>query len=332
MLGCKITSKFFAQKEKILRNSLEFFLHSLPLEFAGCKPVFGVELEFYLLDLNSQKIINDRIIVDYIDHLQQKFNNFSIQQNQQLGLDTAIAMSYQSLFKVEREQGCGQIEVKTNPVYDIKKLCKYIDQIKKTAQSVALEKKLLISFDAQIFDNDCGSALQFSFSLNDKNDKNLLAENENLCSNIIAGMLDFVDDMMIFSVANKNDYRRFDKELNLNLHKNKKYTAPINLSYGINNRTALIRVVKRRNTQQNRIEFRLPAAGADQYLVASCLLIAIICGILQNKIVDANKKIFGNAFDSQYQLQEFIKNFDEVEKNFLSQQNFIRQKFEEFIN
>ena len=96
------------------------------------------------------------------------------------------------------------------------------------------------------------------------------------------------------------DKRRFDYDLNYQLFKNKKYTSPINISWGYDNRTTAIRIPKSEN-ENRRIEFRVPPANINPDIVILKVLEAIKYGI-ENRL-NPPEPIYGNAFDKQYQLK-----------------------------
>lgn len=307
MSGSKAISRFYEKKNLLLEKSLKNFI-----EVVGLSPKFGVELEFYLLGKNSQKLVDVGLVDDFISALQKKLDH------------------NKAIYKIEKEQGFGQIEVKISHELELNLLCASVDEVRKAALELAREMGLHASFKSLPFIDDCPSAMQFNFSLHDKNGQNIFIENEKLFFSSIAAMLENVEFMMIFCAPNEEDYLRFDKKINLDLHKKGKYNAPTNICYGENNRTALVRIPGPQNGNK-RIEFRLPSASSDQYLVLSGLLILLVHGLFRNIQLDESKKIFGNAFDIQYKLQEFAKNLKDAEKNFFSEENFLRNKMEKFL-
>lgn len=285
--------KFYLSKEKILKKSQEFFSNSNSLI-----PKIGCELEFFLLEKDSRK-----------------------------PADIAAVNDFALMLNAEKEQGSAQIEIKTNFTSDLHALCEDLENRKKIVQYLAAQKNLLTNFAAQPFVDDCGNALQFSISLHDENDKNIFVTEENLLKNYASSLLTRTDEMMIFLAPQAEDYERFSLELNKNLFKKGKFTAPINLSFGADNRTCAIRVPstsRPSEKERKRLEYRIASASADPWLCISALLLA-----MENKNCQ-HEQIFGNAFDGQYKLESFSKNLEEAEKNFWKEGNFIREKFSEF--
>ncbi len=333
----KKLSDFYTNKNFLLKKSLEQFA-----EKTKFFPQIGIELEFYLLDQNSQHLENQALIEDYIDLLMQIFLQDS------------------TIYKIEKEQGASQIEIKIAPHSDLILLSQKVEKIKFAAKNLAQKNNLIACFEAQPFVDDCGSALQFNFSLHDIDGKNLFAENDDeqnkaeqnlfasqkniadenkLMMSAIAGMLDSIEQAMIFYAPQARDYLRFDLEINRALHKKGKFTAPVNISFGENNRTAAIRIPHIKKSHNNffsaqeklgnhRIEFRVATADADPFLAIASLLIAMPHAINNQAIPQDSQKIFGNAFDVQYSLKEFAKNLQIAEEIFFAEENFIRKNFE----
>jgi glutamine synthetase len=132
---------------------------------------------------------------------------------------------------------------------------------------------------------------------------------------------------MVIFAPSIQDYLRFNLDLNRNLHKNKKYTAPVNISWGYNNRTALIRIPTTKNPSQRRLEFRLAASNADIYLTISFFLL-IILDALDNKATPISPNfgpIYGNAFDEKYQLETLPKDYQTAQNHFLTNHEILER-------
>ena len=312
-------SDFYANKNSILKKSLTQFVENTKLF-----PQIGVELEFYLLNQSLQPLENKALIAVYISALEKLFAQDA------------------TIYKIEKEQGASQIEIKIAPHSDLLSLAQKIEKIKESAKILAQENNLIACFDSQPFIDDCGSALQFNFSLHDAKGNNLFIKDRevslqknNLLLNTIAGMLDSIEWAMIFYAPQPQDYLRFDLEINRNLHKKGKFTAPVNSSFGDDNRTAAVRVLPIKNWQNShddfsatkpkeiyyRAEFRVAAANADPDLAMASLLIAILYAINNNKLPQDSQKVFGNAFDEQYSLKKIAANHDEALHGFFRKKN-----------
>lgn len=259
-------------KEQLLKNSYEYFQNSSSLI-----PKIGCELEFFLLTENVSDV------------------------------DDFIAALKDKNWQVEKERGATQIEVKTNFTADLEALCLELEEKKQFIQKLAEEKNLSASFASQPFSDDCGSSLQFNISLHDDEDNNLFSDDEDLLKNCITSLLSHTKKMMIFLAPKEEDYLRFSRELNQNLFKKGKFTAPINLSYGNDNRSCAIRIAKAKTGK--RLEYRVAAADADPWLCISSLLVTLI-----QKSDQDFSPTFGNAFDEQFKIQNLCQTLDEAKK------------------
>jgi len=286
---------FYHHKNSYLQQASAQFFSRTSLNIK-----IGIELEFYLTNSDGSQLFDDKILHDFISDLSKKIPTNSL------------------IYKIEKEQGQGQIEVKTAFDSDLLKICEDISKLKLMAKTLAEERNLIVSFAAQQFLDDCGSALQFNISLHDVDDKNIFWFDENILHKTANALLQKTDEMMIFLAPEESDYVRFSTQINRDLFKKGKFTAPVNLSFGADNRTCAIRIP----TKSKRLEYRIGAANCDPALCMSAILLAILFGI-ENSAHPVNQ-IHGNAFDSQYEVKNFCQNFDEARKKFFAEENFIR--------
>jgi len=296
--------KLYLNKREILEKSQNFFKNSSSLILK-----IGCELEFFLFEENSQKPVNQAARADFIAELQIE-----------------LPKKFPLIYQIEKEQGASQIEVKTAFTPDLSSLCEELEGAKSFIKNLATQKKLIASFASQPFVDDCGSALQFNISLHE-NDKNIFELDENILKNVAGNLLKMTNQMMIFLAPKKEDYARFSYEINHNLFKKGKFTAPVNLSFGADNRTCAIRVPQvlfQKNGK--RLEYRIAAADADSFLVVAALLLVISSGEKNYP-----KQIHGNAFDEQYEVAGFCMSLNEA-KEFFEKEDFIKEKFLEFYN
>lgn len=291
------------------QESKSFLLQSILDDFYKLDliPVVGIELEFYLV---GDKVIDQKIIAEFIVQLKLQLDNQRI-----------IVQG------IEPEQGLGQVEIKTLPYQDILALCQDILLIKAIVINLAqnFSSNLSAIFTSQPFIDDCGSALQINLSLVSKNSqdlsnhylfaKNSFEESKYLL-HAIAGILTNIKNLLLIAAPTHEDYPRFDRQLNNQLYKNKKYTAPVNISWGYDNRTALIRIPTTKEPSVRRLEFRLPSADSDVYLMTSFLLLAVLFGIEVR--ISPPPAIYGNAFDEQYDLEKLINNFAVAKQSFFN--------------
>ena len=144
-----------------------------------------------MFEENSQKPVNQAAIADFIKELQIE-----------------LPKKFPLIYQIEKEQGASQIEVKTVFTPDLSSLCEELEGAKNFIKNLATQKKLIASFAAQPFIDDCGSALQFNISLHE-NDKNIFELDENILKNVAENLLKMTNQMMIFLAPKEEYYARF---------------------------------------------------------------------------------------------------------------------------
>ena len=298
VLDC-FRDNIYSGKHDLLQSVLENF------QSKNLQPQIGIELEFYLQQQGLPA--NADLTLQFISVLQSKIQKQNI-----------------NFLTIEPEQGLGQIEIKTLPYLDIFQLCQDILKIKEITKETAhnSSNNLQVNFSSQPYQNDCGSSLQINFSMT-RNGQYLFAKNDNEESphllQSIAALFAATKNMMLIFAPKKEDYLRFDLNLNRNLHSNKKYTAPVNMSWGYNNRTALIRIPATKKISERRLEFRLGGSDIDIYLASAFFLSAILQGMEQRG--QPPLAIYGNAFDDKYDLEP-LPNYDQAQQ-YLSDKIFL---------
>ena len=278
-------------KQALLEAVLEKFKEK------NLQPKIGIELEFYLQ--HQAFPANLKQTSEFISSLKSELSHHNI-----------------NLLAIEPEQGFGQVEIKTAPYLDIQQLCCDVNKIKEITSN--LKSDLQANFASQPYQKDCGSSLQINFSLIKSGEylfvKDGLEESKYI-SQSIGATLKFTKNMMFVFAPEPADYLRFDLEINRGLHKIGKYTAPVNIGWGYNNRTALIRIPATKKPEERRLEFRLASSSADIYLTNLFFLLAILEGIKKEEVLP--EEIYGNAFDEKYDL-ETLPNYEQAQDYFLN--------------
>lgn len=315
--------KFYQNKELLLNKSLQFFFESQNQKNSNSLiPKFGIELEFFLLEEDKK---TPAATDNFISKLSEKFADDEL------------------VLFIEKEQGASQVEVKTNFVSDLEKLCQTVESIKKYAVEIAQQLGFVVSFAGVPIDGDCSNSMQINISLHDVFEQNEFENEESdyLLSNAVQNLLHHTNDMMIFLAPNSDDYHRFSEERNLKLFKNGKNIAPINLSFGADNRSCAIRVPslkapficpqeghEHKSNYGRRIEYRVPAANVDLHLLLAAILLVLSSDEEYSKEFE---QIYGNAFDKQYDLESLCSSIEEAKDNFRKDDNFVRKIFESFL-
>lgn len=279
--------RFYLNQEKILEKSLNYFKNSSSNQIK-----VGVELEFFLFDLDENPASQIAI------------NNFILEFSKNCDLI------------IEKERGISQIEVKTDFSADLISLCREIENCKKLIKKIAKKQNLIANFLAKPIKGDCASALQFNISAHDENGTNLFLENKLLIKNFSNSLLAKTNEILAILSPTKNCFERFDLNENINLFKAGKFTAPINLSFGCNNRSCAIRL------KNNRLEYRVASSNANPFLSIAAILL-----ILSENSNQEFQEVFGNAFDEKYNLKPILKNQKDALKLFNLEENFVRKFF-----
>lgn len=180
------------------------------------------------------------------------------------------------------------------------------------AQQIEIIKQLFseANFAAKPYPDQPGSGLHIHLSLHNKDGVNLFTkkgdEDETaIMRYAIAGLLsNMLQDFHIFA-PNPESYARFSAApLREGVYNN----APINVSWGGNNRTTAIRIPASTAYPHNRhIEHRVSGADANPYAVIAAILEGAKRGLLNKQ--EPPSKIWGNAANKQYKdLIVFPKN------------------------
>ena len=279
-------------KKAIFNNLLEILQKSYDF-----KVKIGLELEYYIL--------NNIKNIDIVKELKKCLPNIE---------------------NIEKEMGENQFEIKTIPTTNIKKFVEDYFKIIDVLNNFADNNNLELNLEASPFENDCGSALQINFSIIDQNNKNLFARQKNeknimqesqLLLNCMAGLLKNINNNLLLYINNENCLERFNIKRNIRIRDNNKYPAPTFISWGINNRSASIRIPTppfidlhkylEEDKKNRRIEYRIPSSSADIYYV----LIGVITGILDG--IDNN--LLPHIDKTSFDLLSKNEGFEKIETN-----------------
>lgn len=175
------------------------------------------------------------------------------------------------------EHGPGQFEVNVSPA-------PYLDAadalhgVRIAVREAVAKQGLRASFMAKPYNDLNGSACQLNLSLQDDSGENLFAavdgSNGNscgpseLCLHFVAGVLDHLDELAAVFLPNGNSYRRVVPGR----------FAPVTRAWGMDNRTAAVRVIAQR-PETTRVELRVPGADICAHLALPAFVAAGLDGI-----------------------------------------------------
>ncbi|WP_425364155.1 hypothetical protein [Candidatus Tisiphia endosymbiont of Hybos culiciformis] len=132
-----------------------------------------------------------------------------------------------------------------------------------------------------------------------RDDTKLSKDNTDILDLMGRSICHYMLDSFLIFMPNEDDYLRLDKN----------FMAPTNVSFGNNNRTVAVRIP---DSSPRRVEHRIASPLTDPYLAIFTILNSILLGLeFPDKINNINK-IYGNAFDQQYNLVPLPKSLAEA--------------------
>ncbi len=204
-------------------------------------------------------------------------------------------------FTLEKERGHGQYEFAT-AYTEASEAVSALCNLKKRINYAADACKIRAIFEPKPFIDDYGSAMHLHLSLHRDDGSNIFKEDDEMMQQTISSILNLLESDLDF-ICNEGDLARLQPG----------WMAPSHLAWGGNNRSVVLRIPHDTPTHR-RFEFRLPSADADVYRVLLFLLVGVI--FREAKKIH-HPKIYGNAYDPQYNLPrlEFCNNI--LQKHFV---------------
>lgn len=236
----------------------------------GYDIMMGHEYEFYVVDPVTRKPIfsGQPIFVTARMHEFPQFERL-IKVMQAQGMDIITANT---------EFGPGQIEI--NYSANVGMLA--ADQafvFKNTVKEYLAKEGLLATFMTKPYKGLSGSCSHFHISLIDRQSRAnafLDLDDENglsaTCKSFLQGVLDHARSSMAIWSPTPNCYRRIRPRT----------YAPSNISWGIQDRTASVRV-KASKDKSTHFEVRVPAAMSNPYLTAASIIAAGLIGLVEKR-------------------------------------------------
>jgi glutamine synthetase len=262
----------------------------------GLRPVVAPELEFYLTQMNTDPDLplappagrsgrsetapqpyGLEAITEYEDLIETIYEHAEAAS---LHLDTMI-----------HESGTAQLEINFNhgdPVH-------VSDQVlvfKRIVRQVALKHGVYATFMAKPMENQPGSAMHLHVSVVDaKKGANLFGApeldgadgNTDMFRHFVGGLQKYLGECTPLFAPNVNSFRRMRPG----------FSAPINLQWGYDNRSCGLRVPISQS-ENRRIENRLPGADANPYLAVAAVLVCGYLGIRES--IAPSEMVQGSAY------------------------------------
>jgi glutamine synthetase len=278
---------FYADPRQVLARVCGFFKRT------GLTPVMATELEFYIIDRR-------RTPRDPVSPPSSHEGRWQGWQTQVLSIaelhsfepllaDIFHACERQNLpaDTVVRENGPGQYEVNLNHVADPLLAADHAFLLKRIVKGVARQHGLDATFMAKPYGHLAGSGMHVHMSILDNQRRNIMAGEGGAPTarlhHVVGGMLATMADCMLLLAPHANSYRR----LTPGGH------APTNLTWGMDNRSAAIRVITAGNA--TRVEHRVAGADCNPYLAVAGILAGALHGL--DGAVDPGRPIEGEQRD-----------------------------------
>jgi len=241
----------------------------------GLTPVTATELEFYLVDPESQRPIGPvspvtgrrldsdaALSIDELDDFEAFiYDVYEACRSQNIPVDTAIA-----------ENGIGQFEINLNHVSDALRAADDAVFFKRTVKGIARKHGFVASFMAKPYGERAGNGLHVHFSLVDAEGRNVFDDGTDQGSDMmrhaVGGLLSAMAESTLVFAPHANSYRRLRP----------KSHAPTTVGWGYENRMVAIRIPGGPSAAR-RIEHRVSGADANPYLVMAAILGAALIGI-----------------------------------------------------
>lgn len=266
-------SAFEADPRQVLKRVVDRF------KALGLRPVMATELEFYLMDGESEtsqrpippvladghgrRLANtEGYAIEEMDGFAPFFSDIrEACEIQGIEADTIIA-----------EMGPGQFEINLNHVDDPLLAADQAVLFKRLVRGVSRRHGHAATFMAKPYADQSGNGFHVHFSLLDEAGHNVFddgtEQGSGALKQAVAGMMETMPDIMLTLAPNLNSYRRFMPGAH----------APTIASWGYENRTVALRIPESPCVAR-RIEHRVAGADANPYLVLASVLAGALYGI-----------------------------------------------------
>jgi glutamine synthetase len=246
----------------------------------GLTPVVAPEVEFYLVSRNTdadneleppigRSGRRETARLSYSMDAVAEFEDFvedmyDYADAQKLDVDTLI-----------HENGAAQMEINFrhgDPLSLADQVCVF----KRTVRETAHKYEMYATFMAKPMQDEPGSAMHIHQSVLDADGNNIFVDAKGEFSDAflsyIAGLQYYTPELISLYAPNVNSYRRLAPDI----------SAPINLNWGLDNRTVAFRVPNSEKVA-TRVENRFPGADANPYLAIAASLASGLIGMEEQR-------------------------------------------------
>ena len=297
----------------------------------------GIEPEFMLLKKDSS---GQMVPIDDSDTLEKPCYDYKGLSRSREFLETFVDSLQQvgfDVYQIDHEDANGQFEI--NYTYtDAKTSADRITFVRMAGSEIAHDLGLTCSFMPKPSSTRTGNGFHYHLSITDAEGKNLFGDDSDknnlglseMAYHFLGGLIHHAKALCAFAAPTVNSYKRLVVGQSLS----GSTWAPAFISYGDNNRTAMVRV------PYGRLEFRLPDSGSNSYLVTAAIIAAGLDGIEKklNPGEPRNINHYKLSFDELDELgietlpQSLHEAIEELDKSTLFKEQFGEGFIKEFID
>jgi glutamine synthetase len=255
-------------------------------------PVAALELEFYLIDPARREHgapqppvcprsgrRENAVSVFGLDDL-DRYEGFLT------SLSEAARRQRVPLYAASKEYAAGQFEANLKHQQNARLAADHAIFLKQIVREAARANGFEATFMPKPYLDRTGNGLHIHLSILDRSGRNIFAGSDEggseLLRHAIGGMQVLMPESMALFAPSQNSYRRFQPDM----------FAPVNRSWGINNRSAGMRIPAGPD-ESRRIEHRAAGADANPYLALAAVLAGAHHGLL--KKLDPGAPAKGNV-------------------------------------
>jgi glutamine synthetase len=252
--------------------------------FASLKltPVCALELEFYLIDRERDATGAPQPPLDPRSGLRE--TTASVYGIEDLDRYEAFLSALTAAAKVQnipvsatsKEYAPGQFEANLRHQADACLAADHAIFLKQIVKAAARASGFEASFMAKPYIDRAGTGLHIHLSLLDEKGRNIFdngtPEGSEALRHVIAGLQTLMPESMALFAPNRNSYRRFQPDM----------FAPVNRRWGVNNRSAGLRVPVGPG-EARRIEHRVAGADANPYFALAAVLAGAHYGLIAKR-------------------------------------------------
>jgi glutamine synthetase len=280
----------------------------------GWTPVIAPEMEFYLIERNLDPDTELAPPIGRSGRAESARQSYSIDATNEFDSITELMYAYCEAQELDvdtliHESGAAQMEINFQHG-DPLSLADQVFTFKRTMREAALQNDIYATFMAKPMEDEPGSSMHIHQSVLDTaTGKNIFTNDDDSESDLfrwfIGGHQKYVPHLISLFAPNVNSYRRFTKD----------QSAPINMEWGYDNRTAGLRI-PHSSPAARRLENRFPGADANPYLAIAASLASGILGII-NK-VEPSTACTESAYDKDITisrtLNEALLRLDDIDE------------------